>query len=217
MPIQIPCSGCGTIFNVEEKHIGRTGRCIKCGLRFLIVHERQEFSRDDAEESVNSRQPNIEEVDQGNSQTKRTYRVRPATPKQKEFATDLGIKFDENISAREISALIDAALARQDAIACREIEIEAHLKTLRECEPEEMVGQIANRGLNTLLIIWPKPEFRSDSKEVTFKLINSDDMAKEDVHYGLAFIMLQILDREGLDFMQYCAKYLLPRAGKNLG
>jgi hypothetical protein len=217
MPIQVPCSGCGAVLNVEEKHLGKTGKCIKCGLRFMIVHDRQEDSREHTEESGNSRRQGNEEDSQGSSLPPRTYKVRSATPKQRAFATDLGIKFDENISAREISALIDAALARQDAIACREIEIEAHLKTLRECEPEEMVDQIAKRGFNTLLLTWTKLEYCNDPEEVSFKLFNSDNMTMDDVHYGLAFIVLQMLDREKLDFMQYCAKYLLPRIGKKLG
>lgn len=56
----------------------------------------------------------IQEVIANDEALQRAMRARgPATPKQKAFALELGIKFDEAISKREISKLIDEKLNQE--------------------------------------------------------------------------------------------------------
>jgi DNA-directed RNA polymerase subunit M/transcription elongation factor TFIIS len=130
MSFQITCNKCAALLNVDEKNIGKTGKCFKCGNRIEIIS------------------PNNDKQNDTLIENKPKRAVRSATEKQKEFARDLGIEFDENINMREISKLIDAALAREEALTPEEIEL--HLKTLPKSSPDEMIDEIQRRGLWTL-------------------------------------------------------------------
>ena len=155
---EITCSGCGTVLSVDERHFGRIGKCRKCGQRIRI-----RAPQDDVPKTRSPRRTQLPQVvfhenkaqpchtrddgsqtDQSNS-TPPQSTVRPASKAQKEFARDLGVNFEENITNRELSALIDSALP-----------------TFLDSSPVEMVNQLEKRGLRAMLITWPKPEVAAD-------------------------------------------------------
>jgi hypothetical protein len=116
--------------------------------------------------------------------------VRPASKAQKEFARDLGVNFEENITNRELSALIDSALP-----------------TFLDSSPVEMVNQLEKRGLRAMLITWPKPEVAADPCNAALELISSTSMSVNDVHFMLAAVVSNALAGEELTFPEYARRY----------
>jgi hypothetical protein len=116
--------------------------------------------------------------------------VRPASESQKKFARDLGLQFDDAITNRELSALIDAALP-----------------THRDLSPAEMVNQLEKHGLKSLMITWRKPEGEADLVQTVLELISSDGLSADDIHYILAAVVSQFLAQEELTFAEYSRKY----------
>lgn len=137
MPFQLTCPGCGAIHAVDEQYVGKMGKCNKCGTRILLQPQPIEKA------SAPPTPP---------AQAKSRRKDRPATDKQKAFALDLGIEFEEGISAKRLSQLIDAALAYEEAVDSGQVEVQ--LKTLRKCEPSDMVEALRNRGESAILVHW---------------------------------------------------------------
>jgi hypothetical protein len=153
MTLRITCGGCGASLNVDEKHLGKKGKCPKCG------------------EPVQISAP---------TEVQRTRKRRVATDRQKAFATDLGIHFEDNISSREISKLIDAALAREEAL--ERGEIEQHLKTLAKAKPNEMVAELERRGISAFMFCWDDEE-RRHSDTFSMSIEFTDNMPVEKVYH----------------------------------
>jgi len=171
MAIQVTCSGCGATFNVDEKHIGKTGKCAKCGNRVPIVPV-----LDEEEE-----EPLVTHVELPPLPPKPNRPPRRASEKQKAYAADLGIVFDENITSREISKLINAALAREDGIDYGEIQIEKYLKTLNKCEPSDMVDAMQKRGMCAFMFYWSPQEARTEN-DFDVNISFSDNLTERQVH-----------------------------------
>ncbi len=179
MTIRTVCSSCEAVLNVKDEYAGKRGKCPKCG-EAVHVPEAAE------EESAKSPTP----------------RVPPATERQKVYATQLGIEFDENINCREISELIDAAVERRDEERYQRLEqlqqgeSEARAKmreeVLRELDdedprlnnasPQDMVQEISNRGDAAIMITFDPGAVDENFGAGT--VINhwfSDDLTHEDM------------------------------------
>jgi hypothetical protein len=172
MAIPVKCDGCGIIFSVDEKYVGKIGKCAKCGNRIPIVAP----SVSEGEE-----EPSVTNIEMPPLPQKPNRSPRPATTKQKAFAEDLGIEFDEKITSREMSKLIDAALARQDNVDCGEVQIESHLKTLNKCHPSDMVEAMQKKGMCAFMFHWDPCETQSCG-ELTVRIAFSDNLTEKQVH-----------------------------------
>jgi hypothetical protein len=112
--------------------------------------------------------------------------VLPASKAQRQFARDLGIECDDQITNRELSALIDSALP-----------------TFLDSSPAEIVNQLEKRGFKTLMITWPTPELEADPTQASLELISSDNMSLGDVYFALAAVVSKVLADEDLTFSEY--------------
>jgi|GEM_PF-2473693 len=86
---RIECSHCNTSLKVKKELAGRKGKCPKCGTKIVIPIP--------LDESPETSPP-----------------IPPATERQKEFASSLGIEFAPDINRREISVLLDRAVQARD-------------------------------------------------------------------------------------------------------
>ncbi len=122
--INVICLKCGTLFKVDEVHIGKKGRCTKCGERFIISRpqQNQEATPDSAKKQIEVTQPvrpeskASEQVPQPVQQKAESAQQIQATIKQSEPSS-----IDETIpspkdkqSGDDIAATI-AAPAQKDA------------------------------------------------------------------------------------------------------
>ena len=180
MTLKITCGACGASLNVDEKHIGKKGNCPKCGKAVEIV---------DPQEKTRKKKP------------------RPASDRQKAFATDLGITFDDSISSREISKLIDAALAREEALESGEIE--KHLKNLAKAEPNEMVAELERRGISAFMFCWDDAE-RKGSETFTMSIEFTDNMPTEKVYHMIIRQTISLcMQHQTLDLSKLLSLYPL--------
>jgi hypothetical protein len=124
--------------------------------------------------------------------SKPTRKARPASERQKAFATDLGIQFDESVSARDLSTLIDAALAREEAITTGGIE--DHLKVLTECEPSDMVKEMERRGCCAFMQYWDQHQ---DVEDFTTKIAMSDNLKLDMVEFMAIMHVLKMCVEHG--------------------
>ncbi len=104
--IQIQCPSCGAKLRARESLVGKTVSCPKCKQSVSIPEVAPSPA---AVEAIRPTSVNTIDGTLGYAIPTKRRRERPATDKQKEYATDLGIEFDDGISAKKISAMIDAA------------------------------------------------------------------------------------------------------------
>ena len=81
----------------------------------------------------------------------------PATQRQKDFATALGINYPDDISKRAISELIDAAVTKKDWDRNQDIladfaEMEKNDPRLSYATSEQIVAEFEQRNLGAILI-----------------------------------------------------------------
>ncbi|MEX2091133.1 MAG: hypothetical protein WD971_00575 [Pirellulales bacterium] len=144
--MKVICKSCGVNLKAPEQLAGKTAKCPKCG---SPVHV-----------------PDAPPLRANNA------RIPPATERQKEYASELGIEFPPDIDRRAISKLIDAAVEKRDderferlmELGDRESEAwrqmrEAVLKEIDEedcrlsvARPQQMVDDLANRNLGAILV-----------------------------------------------------------------
>jgi hypothetical protein len=189
------------MISVDERYFGKTGTCLKCGQRIVIeppqsVPHASPRMQQLANVVIHGtkaqphRKSDEDSVVDHSSPTQIIPAVRPARDVQKKFARDLGIKFDDNITNRELSALIASALT-----------------TGREPSPAEMVNQLEKRGVKTLMITWPKAKAADNPAQAVLELISSEGMSMGDIHFALAAVVSQFLAQEELTFPEYSRKY----------
>jgi hypothetical protein len=143
--MKVVCSTCGVNLKAPDELAGKTAKCPKCG--------------------------NAVEVPESTQPAKRIP-IPPATERQKEYASELGIVFPPDINRRDISSLIDAAIQKRDnerfqrldELGKRENEAwqqmrEAVLKEIDEedcrisaAQPKQMIDELADRGFGAILI-----------------------------------------------------------------
>jgi DNA-directed RNA polymerase subunit RPC12/RpoP len=180
--ISVICKKCGAKFSASRRAEGQKLKCLKCESAILIAESGP-----------------------------------PATQKQKEFAKDLGIEFNESVSKAEMTRLITAALAQADedqrlqlaALDARE-KAAAERKAkkagtegvnLATASPEQMVEEMAARGLAAFMVAIPWKNVRDDFKSlvgVPFSVYFSDEMSQEDVEDVIGAYASTILKRKGL-------------------
>jgi len=200
MTIHLTCRHCGAVLNVPEKYAGKTGKCPKCGERLRVISP--------AEEPPGSEQPVREEAEaperEGEpwEERKSPRSLRPATSEQKTLARELGIEFPENISAHEISVLIDGARARE-TILLRGGVVD-HLKTLVRAKPEEMLAEMERRGHFAVMIYGDKQDFLNSY----FRAIGSDCLTLETMLRVLAWAVWDAAQKENMDLGDFFQKYL---------
>jgi len=126
-----------------------------------------------------------------------------ATQKQIAFATELGIKLPPNINRREISGLIDAALAEQDAARIKRLEAlqnnefavrkelrDEILAELDETDPriskatkEQIMEGLSYRDIGALLVTFDFGVLGGvdDLRGETFDVDMTDDIDEDDM------------------------------------
>ena len=97
----IACPKCNAALHVDDEHVGKQGRCRACGTSFVIPQP-----CDPSPNDVRVPKP----------------RRLPATERQKAFARDLGIQFDESIDRNSLSKLIAAAQERENTERFEQLE-----------------------------------------------------------------------------------------------
>ena len=106
MPIQVNCPSCRASLNVKDGFAGKSGKCPKCG------------------EIIQVPEPTPQPAS-GVAKPKSTGEgtpIPPATERQKEYARELGINFDDKINRRGISKLIDQAVKERDEQRLKSLE-----------------------------------------------------------------------------------------------
>jgi len=98
----IACPKCNATLHVDEEHVGKQGKCRACGTSFVIPRACDPPPND-------VRVPKRAQL--------------PATDRQKAFARDLGIQFDESIDRNSISKLIAAAQERENTERFEQLEL----------------------------------------------------------------------------------------------
>jgi aspartate aminotransferase-like enzyme len=129
--------------------------------------------------------------------------VPPATEKQKQFATELGVEFPDSIDRRAISELIDAALQKQDeerfdrlnALQNNENNVREEIRAeiMAECDEddprvstvttEQLMEAYAMRDKGAILISFEYGVLSGieDSKGEKFDINSTDDLEPDDI------------------------------------
>lgn len=203
MSVCVVCGGCGAGFNVDEKFLGRTAKCGKCGARIPIQASPAIAPPPNPSERLEvSSQASQPDESREDEQPKTIARKpRPASEKQKAYAHDLGIEFDESITSRDISRLIDAAVAREDAIDLGEIE--ARLKTLRNAKPSEMAKELFRQGKSAFLVSW-LPEEEGENCSISF----TDNVTQDDAFRAMVTILFRIAEQREIDLFSLIMQYI---------
>ena len=145
----------------------------------------------------------------------------PATEKQKDFARELGIEFPGDIDRKEISALIDDALARQDdarferlnALQEKESQVREELRAevLAECDEEDprlsiaseeqILEALADRDLGAILITFEYGILGGvdDLTGEKFTLASTDDIDNEDLKTIVSWLGIAVGIRGSFD------------------
>jgi hypothetical protein len=122
---------------------------------------------------------------------------RKATAKQLEFARELGLNVPDDITAAQVSVLIDAALEDQREEAAATIlpggKIDPWLRVLRDSTPDDMVNELHRRGVNAFLVSWEEGEKGSCT-------LTHGGMEIEEVYDSLFLMGLAIIKRRNPEF-----------------
>ena len=198
MPIHVDCPSCRTALKVKDEFAGKRGKCPKCGKTVEIPNR--------------APAPTVAASEAKSREQKAP--VPPATERQKEYARELGITFDDNVNRREISKLIDHAVRNRDderfkklddlqdreSEAYREIrqelarEMDADDPRVSRATPDEIMTALADRGLGAVLITFD-PDKLDDNLEGRGKAeisYTEDWMTEEDMRDFLSNLGLSI-------------------------
>lgn len=176
--VSITCGNCKSELKVKQRLAGRDINCPKCGNAITVT-------------SATLPPPEAKKSD-----------IPPATERQKEFALTLGISFSPDINRRDISALIEKAIAKRDEErdttiqdwSQREGEFweEAKKSVLAEmgsdevpvskATPRQIIDALDERGIAAILIMVPWDDVTdfSNLQGLEVSLSYSDTMSKAD-------------------------------------
>jgi hypothetical protein len=188
---EIQCKSCGAKLRAGVGLIGKTVNCPKCNnpLTVAVPPEDIELAKTISVNTVDG------QVADAEPPSKRR-RYRPATEKQKEFATDLGIEFAPDINAHDISILIDKALDHEYETDRDKIEL--HLKTLKQCDQSEMLAELVKRGLHAFIISWPTEQEHTNKTE--WQLNGAEGVTMDFVRFALVQLIYEYARQDGVDF-----------------
>lgn len=188
--ITVACPTCHKSFHISAAYAGKQGRCSACGTKISIPAG-----------TATVRPPEQE----GGSP--------PATDRQKEFARELGIDVPANVTRREISKLIDAAVEARDMKRYDELdelsnrESEAYQRVREEVieelrdegrlladDPEsQLLEHFSNNGLAAVVITFDEgAEFPG---EVEFSMSRTDGLSSDDLHSVITLLALKLSQR----------------------
>ncbi|HUT12075.1 MAG TPA: hypothetical protein VMY42_16355 [Thermoguttaceae bacterium] len=188
--MNVTCGNCGVNLKAKDELAGKTAKCPKCGCAIEIP---------------SLVPPPVK------------ARIPLATERQKEYATSLDIEFPPDISRKEISDLIDAAVQKRDDERFRRLdelsdreseawqklraEILAELDVedcrLSKAEPSQMLEEFGNRNRGAILISfdWDDGIDFEDLTGVKFSVEFSDDMDESNVGSVLRWVCIAMLGR----------------------
>jgi len=191
--IQFICVACNAVLKAKPEMVGKSGTCPECGSPLAVPPP----------DKPPSKSPGP-----------------PATERQKEYARALGIEFADNVTRREISELLDRAVAAQveeryqrlDELSHREseawqkmreevlAEIDAEDCRLSKAEPSKIVETLSDRGFASILITipWDDIEDFHDLRGVTGQIEFCDDMTQDDMEAVIRSYAYDIMKRNGL-------------------
>src|ERR1700733_13499416 len=153
--IEIECPSCGAKLRAGAGLIGKTVDCPKCH-KSINVSQPPSDIEPAKSTVVNTVDGKLAEV----TVPAKRRRYRPATDKQKAFATELGIEFAPDVNAHDISIMIDKALDRE--YETDKDKVELRLKTLSQCDESEMLAELQRRGSHAFMITWKIEEEHTD-------------------------------------------------------
>jgi len=139
----------------------------------------------------------------------------PATQAQKDYAGQLGIEFDDNISKRQISQRIDAAIEhrRKELSELDDRESEAYHKLREEVEkaldaesprlcdvtPKQMVAEMSSRGCPAIVLqfgvdVLDVVDFETGAGDVSIEF--TDDLTEDQVRKLLMFVGASLMSQQ---------------------
>lgn len=142
----------------------------------------------------------------------------PATERQKEYAVALGVVFQPDITRRELSKLIDAAIEKRederfkrlDALESRERQAKAQLREeilaeldsddcrLSRATAQQMVDELARRDLGAVLVTFQQADVEDFERlfGVEFTMVFPEDaMTETDMRLVLMTLGMGLLQR----------------------
>jgi hypothetical protein len=192
-PIQFTCDACNAALKAKPDLGGKSGVCPKCGSPVAVP----------GPEKPPPRRP-----------------APLATERQKEYARELGIDSPEGITRREISELIDCAVAsrveeryrrlddlgRRESEAsqrmCQEVlaELDAEDCRLSKAEPSQIAEALSKRGFAVIVITMPWDDIVDfhDLAGVKANIAFCDDMTQDDMEATLEQAALWVRKRNRL-------------------
>jgi hypothetical protein len=182
--MNVKCAKCGVELKAKDDLAGKTAKCPKCG--------------------------NVIRVPESVAATAKPT-IPPATDRQREYATSLGIEFPPDINRKDLSEMIDLAVQHRDEERYKKLdqlgdreseawqkmreevlaEIDEHDCRLSKAEPSQMVQELANRNRGGILISFDLDEVVNfdDLSAVNVNISFSDDALEEgDVRSVLIWI-----------------------------
>jgi len=181
------CGSCGKKLKAKDELAGKTAKCPKCG--------------------------NAIEIPRAAPNTK----IPPATERQKDYATSLGIDFPSDIDRKEISQLIDTAVQQRDERRFKQLselsdreseawramreevlaEIDEEDCRLSKAQQDQMVEELANRNRGAILISFALDDVVDfeDLTGVRFELSFSEDLDESEMHSVLMWMGAAMLRR----------------------
>lgn len=192
--MNVTCGSCGVNLQAKDELAGKTAKCPKCGNAIEIPKPTPPAAK---------------------------AKIPPATERQKEYATSLGIKFPRDINRKDLSELIDAAAQQRDEERFKRLnelsdhesaawqkmreevlaEIDEEDCRLSKAEPAQMLEELANRNRGAILISfdWDDAIDFEDLTGAKFGIEFSDDMAESDMRSVLMSLGAAMLRQSHTD------------------
>jgi len=184
--IRFKCKHCKNTIKAKPKYAGKKISCPGCQQAIRVP------SAETASESDKIKPENSSRQERGDSTV--ILRNSPvATEAQKREARKLGIKFNEDISARELSELIDwEKKNRAQRIRAAKNKLEA---MLGELTPLEFMDEMLLRRQTGVLLLVDADEFGGDVENLpgcTAQIILTDDLSPSDLPALLQHALAQL-------------------------
>jgi hypothetical protein len=199
MKYEFPCPSCNALLRAKPDLAGSIVACPKCSAQLAVPAPPAASDGKAAEEK----------------------KVRPATDKQKAYARELGLSFDDDIDRRAISKLIDGALGKEElerydrlnALQDKENELRAQFRAeiMAECDADDPRMSVATKdqileGLNRRQIGAILVTFEygvlggvEDLTGEKFSLSTTDDIDEGDIKTILASLGVAMMRRSIVD------------------
>lgn len=191
MSLRFSCPSCGSAIVGKASHAGKTLPCPKCKSSIIVPAGEEVISPSATatRDPVQAREP------------------VPATQKQRDFATSLGIKFSDDIDKESLSNLIDEAVIKRDderydriaemedreSKVRREIRAEVEAQIIAEHDADfqrldtatvpQIIESLSSREIGAIIITFDYDKLNGFEtlEGIDFSLRHTDDIDKDDM------------------------------------